>query len=131
MNLTELLFMSMSVYTCIFNYIRPVGTYAFTYICRGRCVIVCVLLTCCVIAKPMTGSPSGMSHVTTAEFAFTALMVTLTGGDKLSADTQREKQKACFIFCRINQMRRSAPLCFCRSADTATRMAGSQVQQGE
>lgn len=44
--------------------------------------------TCCVTAKPMTGSPSGMSHVTTAELAFTALMVTLTGGDKLSANTR-------------------------------------------
>lgn len=92
-NLIELLFMSMSVYTCICIYIRPVGTYTFTYICNGRYVIVCVLLTCCVIAKPMTGSPSGMSHVTTAEFAFTALMVTLTGGDKLSADTQRERER--------------------------------------
>ena len=92
-NLIELLFMSMSVYTCICIYIRPVGTYTFTYICNGRYVIVCVLLTCCVIAKPMTGSPSGMSHVTTAEFAFTALMVTLTGGDKLSADTERERER--------------------------------------
>lgn len=43
------------------------------------------------MAKPMTGSPSGMSHVTTAEFAFTAVMVTLTGGDKLSANRGREK----------------------------------------
>lgn len=50
-----------------------------------------VRLTCCVMAKPMTGSPSGMSHVTTAEFAFTAVMVTLTGGDKLSANRGREK----------------------------------------
>lgn len=39
----------------------------------------------------MTGSPSGMSHVTTAEFAFTALMVTLTGGDRLSANRGRDK----------------------------------------
>lgn len=55
-----------------------------------------MLLTCCVMAKPMTGSPSGMSHDTTAEFAFTSLMVTLTGGDKLSAEikikTEREEK---------------------------------------
>lgn len=52
-----------------------------------------MLPTCCVMAKPMTGSPSGMSHDTTAEFAFTSLMVTLTGGDKLSAETERERRK--------------------------------------
>lgn len=38
----------------------------------------------------MTGSPSGMSHVTIAEFAFTALIVTLTGGDKLSVNRKRD-----------------------------------------
>lgn len=59
---------------------------------------VCAPLTCCVMAKPITGSPSGMSHVTTAEVAFTALMVTLTGGDKLSANTQRERERNRSLF---------------------------------
>lgn len=86
-NLIQLVFVFACV--CSRNCIRPVGT--FTYIQWELYLPVCVLLTCCVMAKPMTGSPSGMSHVTTAEFAFTALMVTLTGGDKLSAN--REKQK--------------------------------------
>lgn len=54
----------------------------------------------------MTESPSGMSHVTTAEFAFSALMVTLTGGDKLSANRQRgERSESWFyhLWCEANE----------------------------
>lgn len=52
-------------------------------------------LTCCVMAKPMTGSPSGMSQVTRAEFALTAVMLALTGGDKLSANRGKDEKGAC------------------------------------
>lgn len=40
--------------------------------------------TCWVIANPMTGSPSRISHVTIAEFPSSGVMVTLSGADKLS-----------------------------------------------
>src|SRR4029434_2628288 len=40
------------------------------------------------MAKPMTGSPSGMSHVTRPELACSSLIVTLTGAVKLSVGTQ-------------------------------------------
>ncbi len=44
-------------------------------------------VTCCVMANPMTGSPSGMSHVTTAKLPFRSLMDTFTGA-KLSGRTE-------------------------------------------
>lgn len=43
------------------------------------------------MANPMTGSPSKMSHVTIAEFPSSALMVTLSGADKLSEDGKKDK----------------------------------------
>ena len=54
--------------------------------------------TCCVMAKPMTGSPSKMSHVTTAELPSKVLMVTLSGADKLSEDKshKRREKKRCW-----------------------------------
>lgn len=122
-------FNSISVRVCLLSFPlhkrRPPRCYIYINSISG---VTCVMLTCCVMAKPMTGSPSGMSHVTTAEFAFTALMVTLTGGDKLSANRQRGKQKLVFISCGTRQMRSSAPLC---SAETATSLAGGQVQRCE
>lgn len=48
--------------------------------------------TCWVMANPMTGSPSRMSHVTIAEFPSSALMVTLSGADKLSEDEKKTKR---------------------------------------
>lgn len=62
-----------------------------------------MLPTCCVMAKPMTGSPSGMSHDTTAEFAFTSLMVTLTGGDKLSAEIKTEREEKVIVCFKVRR----------------------------
>lgn len=62
-----------------------------------------MLPTCCVMAKPMTGSPSGMSHDTTAEFAFTSLMVTLTGGDKLSAAIKTEREEKVIVCFKVRR----------------------------
>ncbi len=49
--------------------------------------------TCCVMANPMTGSPSRMSHVTIAEFPSSAWMVTLSGADKLSEDDKNKRHE--------------------------------------
>ncbi len=62
--------------------------------------------TCWVMANPMTGSPSRMSHVTIAEFPSSALMVTLSGADKLSEDDKNKGDKgikgADVTYCKIS-----------------------------
>ena len=86
----------------------------------------CKSLTCCVMAKPMTESPSGMSHVTTAEFAFSALMVTLTGGDKLSASTHRNR--VWFHLLQNGANEKFSSIWFPPVTETATSMAEEQTQ---
>lgn len=46
-------------------------------------------VTCCVTANPMTGSPSKISHVTTAELTSISLMVTLSGADSVASVSRR------------------------------------------
>lgn len=42
------------------------------------------------MANPMTGSPSKISHVTTAELTSSSLMVTLSGADSAASNTDTE-----------------------------------------
>lgn len=48
--------------------------------------------TCCVMANPMTGSPSKISHVTTAALPSKVLMVTFSGADRLSEDKSHKSR---------------------------------------
>lgn len=49
--------------------------------------------TCWVMAKPMTGSPSKISQVTTAELTSISLMVTLSGADSSVSDAHARPEE--------------------------------------
>lgn len=61
--------------------------------------------TCWVTAKPMTGSPSRISHVTTAELTSISRMVTLSGADSRVSDdnVQPKNEHAAYKYCTFPQ----------------------------
>lgn len=69
-------------------------------------------VTCCVTANPMTGSPSKISHVTTAELTSISLMVTLSGADSVASVSRKgaNHQRQLMNITPCNASERSARL---------------------